>query len=309
MHTHFHGKAPLLAIHGGAGDLRPEGFSPAQRLVYESALQRVIEAVFPELRAGCSALEAAVEAVRLLEDEPLFNAGRGAVFTAEGHHEMDAAVMCGQSGQAGAVAGVRLLKNPVLTATKVLEQENFVLLSGSGAEEFAREHGQIFEPAAYFHTPERMAQLEKARMPNTMALDHHKFGTVGAVAIDRNHHSAAATSTGGLTNKRYGRIGDSPIIGAGTFAGDSTCAVSCTGYGEPFLLRNAAYQVAARMKFGRANLSEAVRATVHEDLPRFQGDGGLIAVAPTGELCLSFNSAMMYRAWAAADIAPRWAIS
>jgi beta-aspartyl-peptidase (threonine type) len=309
MHTQLQEKLPLLAIHGGAGDLNPADLSAENRLAYEAALIRVLQSAFPALHGGASALEVAVETVRLLEDEPLFNAGKGSVFTAEGNHELDAAIMCGCSGQAGAVAGVRNLKNPVLTAREVLDEKNFVLLAAAGAEAFARKHGAVFESNHYFYSAERFAQLEKAKQTDSVALDHHKYGTVGAVVVDLHGHCAAATSTGGLTNKHYGRIGDSPIIGAGTFAEDATCAVSCTGYGEPFLLRNAAHQVAARMKFGHVSLAESVRATVQEDLPKYDGDGGLIAVAPNGELVLSFNSAMMYRGWATGDTPPQCAIS
>jgi beta-aspartyl-peptidase (threonine type) len=298
----FQSGLPILAIHGGAGDLRPEDLAPEQAAAYEAALKRVLTPIWAQLKSGSSALDTAVEAVRLLEDEPLFNAGRGSVFTTEGTHEMDACVMCGRSHQAGAIAGVRNLRNPILTAKAVLAEKNFVLLGGSGAEKYARERGHIFEEDAYFYTEARAQQLEKAKAADVVALDHHKYGTVGAVVVDQAGHCAAATSTGGLTNKQYGRIGDSPLAGAGTFAEDGICAVSCTGYGEPFILRSAAYQVASRIRFGGVDLKEAVRATVDEDLLQHDGDGGLIAVAPNGEIVLGYNSAMMYRGWAGGSI-------
>jgi beta-aspartyl-peptidase (threonine type) len=297
----FRSQLPLLAIHGGAGDLRPEDLEPEQARAYEAALRHVLEPTWAELSQGAEALDVAVEAVRRLEDEPLFNAGRGAVFSADEKHEMDASVMCGKSHQAGAIAGVRNLRNPVLTAREVLRERDYVLLGGPGAEAYARERGQIFEEDAYFFSQQRYDQLLRARETNRMTLDHHKYGTVGAVVVDASGHCAAATSTGGLTNKRFGRIGDSPIVGAGTFAEDGLCAISCTGYGEPFLLRNAAYQVAARMRFGGADLPAAVRATVEGDLAQHDGDGGLIAVGSDGHIVLGYNSAMMYRAWVGAS--------
>jgi beta-aspartyl-peptidase (threonine type) len=251
----------------------------------------------------------AVEAARLLEDEPLFNAGRGSVFSATQTHEMDAAVMCGSTGQAGAVAGVTGIRNPILTARHVLDEKNYVLISGRGAEEYAHAKGDAFEQPEYFYTEERHQQLLKAKVEDRVALDHHKYGTVGAVAVDLKGDCAAATSTGGLTNKKYGRVGDSPIIGAGTYASNRTCAISCTGYGEPFLLRTAAYQVAARMEFGGISLEDAVRTTVEVDLPSFDGDGGLIAVGPNGEIVLGYNSAMMYRGWVGADLNPEVGIA
>lgn len=292
----------MLAIHGGAGDLRPEDLSPELSAEYLAALRRVIDSVWPMLRDGGDALSAATEAGRLLEDEPLFNAGRGAVFSAEKTHEMDAAVMCGETGNAGAIAGVIGVRNPVLVAREVLDEKNYVLLAGKGAEKYAKEKGAAFEAPDYFYTEERYQQLLKAAEEDRMALDHHKYGTIGAVAVDVDGNCAAATSTGGLTNKKYGRVGDSPIVGAGTYASNKTCAISCTGYGEPFLMRSAGYQVAARMEFGGASLSDAVRATVEEDLVNFDGDGGMIAVSPSGDIVLGYNSAMMYRGWVAADI-------
>ncbi len=305
----FKSRLPVLAIHGGAGDLRPEDLDAEQSAAYQAALQRVLAAAWSALRDGADALDVVTEAGRLLEDEPLFNAGKGSVFTAEERHEMDAAVMCGASGRAGAVAGVTGLRNPVLVAREVLAEKDYVLLSGPGAEAYARAKGAAFEDATYFYTEARHQQLLRARESDVMALDHHKYGTIGAVAVDLKGNCAAATSTGGLTNKKYGRIGDSPIIGAGTFASNRSCAISCTGYGEPFLLRTAAYQVAARMEFGGASLADAVRATVEEDLMAYDGDGGLIAVGPGGEIVLGYNSAMMYRGWVGADIEPGWGIA
>ena len=305
----FISRLPLIAIHGGAGDFRPEDLSPELSARYHEALQRVLDRAWPLLRYGENALEVATEAARLLEDEPLFNAGKGAVFSADQTHDMDAAVMCGQSGNAGGVAGVTGIKNPVLVAREVLNEKDYVLLAGRGAEAFARERKAVFERPEYFYTKERYQQLLKAAEEDKMALDHHKFGTIGAVVVDVDGNCASATSTGGLTNKKYGRVGDSPIIGAGTYASNKTCAISCTGYGEPFLMRTAAYQVAARIEFGGANLEDAVRATVEDDLMQYDGDGGLIAVSPVGEIVLGYNSAMMYRGWAATDVEPGTGIS
>jgi len=300
----FKSRLPLIAIHGGAGDLRPEDLSKEQSRGYRDALQRVLNSVWPLLESSGHALEVATEAVRLLENEPLFNAGRGSVLTSEENHEMDASVMCGSTGKAGAIACVTGIRNPILTARQVLNEKNYALLCGRGAEAYARERGEVFEPPEYFYTEARYQQLLRARKEDTIALDHHKYGTVGAVVVDAGGNSAAATSTGGLTNKKYGRVGDSPIVGAGTYASNKTCAISCTGYGEPFLLRTAAYQVAARIEFGGASLEQAVRATIEDDLPQYDGDGGMIAVGPKGDIVLGYNSAMMYRAWAAADIEP-----
>ena len=196
------------------------------------------------------------------------------------------------------------LRNPILTARQVLDEKDYVLLSGRGAGAYAKEKQAVFEAPEYFHTDARYRQLLKAKEADKMALDHHKYGTIGAVAVDAQGNCAAATSTGGLTNKQYGRIGDSPIIGAGTYASNKTCAISCTGYGEPFLLHLAAYQVAARMEFGGASLEDAVARTVESDLPKYDGDGGLIAVGPSGKIVLGYNSAMMYRGWAGADVEP-----
>lgn len=308
IHT-YKSRLPLIAIHGGAGDLRPEDLDEKQAREYEAALQRVLSSVWPKLKEGASALDISVEAVAALEDEPLFNAGKGSVFTSESIHEMDAAVMCGKTGQAGGVAGVKHLRNPVHTARSVLEEKDFVLISGTGAEQFAKERGHVFADDTYFYTEARFNQLQKAKVEDRMALDHHKYGTVGAVVVDVNGNCASATSTGGLTNKQYGRVGDSPIIGSGTYAANATCAISCTGYGEPFLLRNAAYQVAARVQFGGVSVEEAVCATVEEDLMDYDGDGGMIVVAPTGEIVLGYNSAMMYRGWAGLDVEPDYGIA
>lgn len=298
-----------LALHGGCGTLRREDFDDARRELYEGTLRSALQAGWVLLREGRSAREAVVEAVALLEDSPLFNAGRGSVLTHEGTVEMDAALMCGENLRAGAVAGLSYVRNPVRAAHAVLKDSRFVLLSGEGALAFCRETGLREEPPEFFITPERQSQLEKALQADAVRLDHdEKFGTVGAVALDRCGHLAAATSTGGLTNKRFGRIGDSPVIGAGTYADDRACAVSCTGYGEGFLRAVSAHEVAARMRFGGQSLESAAGAAIAEGLARVQGEGGLIAVDARGNIALPFNTEGMYRAWQRSGEEPSVAI-
>lgn len=272
---------------------------------YRHALEVALIEGGKVLDGGGSALHAVETAVRLLEDSPLFNAGRGSVFNGNGQHEMDAAIMCGRTLAAGAVAAVSGVRNPVELARKVLEDERYVLLCGRGAEAYARELQIAFEPDAYFFTEERHAQLLAARENRKMILDHdgesQKFGTVGAVALDRAGNVAAATSTGGLTNKQYGRIGDTPLIGSGTYANNRTCAVSCTGYGEAFIRSCVAHEVSSRMQYLGEDLRTATRKVVHEGLPQLNGEGGLIAVDTRGHLSLPFNTDGMYRGWIGAD--------
>ncbi|WP_317172278.1 isoaspartyl peptidase/L-asparaginase [Hymenobacter sp. BRD67] len=244
--------------------------------------------------------------VRSLEDCPLFNAGRGAVFTHDGHHEMDAAIMDGATRRAGAVAGVRTVQNPIQAARLVMEATEHVLLAYPGADELAREHGLPLQPPAYFFTQQRFDQLQEAIAAGRVQLDHAaatapvpdpnwKKGTVGAVARDVRGHLAAATSTGGMTNKRYSRIGDAPLIGAGTWA-DEQCAVSCTGHGEFFIRAVVGHDIACLMAYKGLSLAEACRVVVHDKLAPVGGEGGLIAVDAAGQLVLPFNSEGMYRA-------------
>lgn len=289
-----------LAIHGGAGTIARASLSPADEQLYRAALEAALSTGYELLREGAAALDAVEAAVRSLEDCPLFNAGRGAVFTHEGHHEMDAALMSGHNKLAGAVAGVRRVQNPIRAARLVMEHTEHVLLSYPGADELAREHGLPLQPVEYFFTQKRFDQLQDAIASGKMQLDHAadpnwKKGTVGAVARDQHGHLAAATSTGGMTNKRYSRIGDTPLIGAGTWA-DARCAISCTGNGEYFIRAVAAYDIACLMEYKGLPLEEAARIVVQEKLAPVGGEGGLIAVDAAGNITLPFNSEGMYRA-------------
>jgi len=289
-----------LAIHGGAGTIARASLSPADEQQYRAALKAALTIGHDLLRAGGPALDAVEAAVRSLEDCPLFNAGRGAVFTHDGHHEMDAALMSGHNRLAGAVAGARQVQNPIRAARLVMEQTDHVLLGYPGADDLAREHGLPLQPVEYFFTQKRYDQLQDAIAAGKMQLDHAadpnwKKGTVGAVARDQHGHLAAATSTGGMTNKRYSRIGDTPLIGAGTWA-DARCAISCTGNGEYFIRAVAAYDIACLLEYKGLSLEEACRVVVHDKLAPVGGEGGLIAVDAAGNLALPFNSEGMYRA-------------
>jgi beta-aspartyl-peptidase (threonine type) len=290
-----------LALHGGAGTITKGSLTAVKELAYLEALRAALGEGEKILKEGGSALDAVTSTVISLEDCPLFNAGKGAVFTAEGLHEMDAAVMRGDTLEAGAVAGVQHIRNPVLLAKTIMEKSEHVMLSGKGAEEFALKHGLPAEDLAYFHTEFRYLQLMDAQKDNSIRLDHtrgdeKKFGTVGAVARDRKGNLAAATSTGGMTNKRFMRIGDTPIIGAGTYANNTTCAVSCTGHGEFFIRGVVAYDISCLIEYKGLSLKEACHLVVLEKLVRLGGEGGLIAVDKSGEIVLVFNSEGMYRA-------------
>lgn len=310
---------PVIAIHGGAGTLSRAHISAEQERAYHAALQQVLLAGQAVLAQGGTAMEAVCEAVRLLEDCPLFNAGHGAVFTAQATHELDAAVMDGATLAAGAVAGVSRIRNPVQAARAVMQNGQHVLMVAEGAERMAQEAGLATVEPSYFSTPARHAQLLAAQERQAgVVLDHdgaaalagraidegRKMGTVGAVALDAHGHLAAATSTGGMTNKLPGRLGDSPLIGCGTYADDRTAAVSCTGHGESFIRVAAAHDVCARMAYGGASLEAATHAVVHEALPAVQGTGGLIAVDRQGNVCLPFNTEGMYRGLARVGQAP-----
>ena len=318
---------PVVAIHGGAGTRSRSAISPAQQARYRAALDEILRAAQTLLANGASALDVVTEAVRRLEECPLFNAGFGAVYTADGAHELDACVMRGSDLAAGAVAGVRTLRNPVLAAGAVLDAGGPVLLLGSGAERFAAERGCEIVAPDWFGTPERLAQLRAMQASGAMALDHDaalaakqaqdraaplderdKFGTVGAVALDAHGHLAAATSTGGMTNKRPGRVGDSPIVGAGCYANDRTVAVSCTGVGEAFMRALAAHDVSALIDYAGLPLQEAARRVVMDKLPPLGGRGGLIAIDAHGNVVLPFNTEGMYRGWARVGAAPVSAI-
>lgn len=304
-----------LGIHGGAGVLTRESTSQASREAYRAELRAALRAGYGVLLGGGSALDAVQAAVSALEDCPLFNAGRGSVLTALGEVEMDAAIMDGATLRAGAVASVRSVRNPVRLAREVLEHSGHVLLAAEGAERYARERGLPCEPREYFVTARRLGQLERTRQqaPDATSLSESepapgKYGTVGAVALDREGHLAAATSTGGMTNKRPGRVGDSPVIGAGTYADDRAAAISATGHGELFVRAVVAHEVCARMRHGGASLREAADAVVHGELVRIGGQGGLVALDVRGQVVFSLNTSGMYRGFVDGAGQPRVAI-
>ena len=292
-----------LVIHGGAGNVSPETVPQHRRQSYQEALEVALETGYQILEQGGSAMDATEAAIRQLEDHPNFNAGRGAVLNAEGQVEMDASFMDGRTMNAGAVTGVKRTQHPVSAARAVLEHSPHVLLMGTGAELFAEEQQLQLQPNEYFITPARKARWEQLRDTTRQELDFadttdaDKHGTVGAVALDRNGNLAAATSTGGMTNKWYGRIGDSPIIGAGTYAENGVVGVSCTGHGEYFMRYVVAYDLAARMKYGNATLPHAARQLVLEQLNEVGGSGGLIAIDARGRVVMVYNSPGMFRAY------------
>jgi beta-aspartyl-peptidase (threonine type) len=297
-------KKYAIAIHGGAGTILRSGMTPEKEIQYKTALRQALDTGEAVLKNKGSSLDAVEAAVRALEDNPLFNAGRGSVFTHDGKNEMDASIMNGADLRAGAISGVQNIKNPVSLARAVMERSEHVFLAGSGAVEFARTIGTAFMPDDYFFVQMRYDQLQQALASDTIQLDHNgkaeapekKFGTVGAVAIDVNGNLAAATSTGGMTNKRHGRIGDTPMIGAGTYAGNASCAVSCTGHGEFFIRSVVAYDVACLMEYKGLSLKEACALVVKQKLVKLGGEGGLIAIDHYGNIELCFNSEGMYRA-------------
>jgi L-asparaginase / beta-aspartyl-peptidase len=299
-----------LAIHGGAGTLPRAEMRGEQELNYRAGLAEALDAGYAVLQARGTSLDAVTHAVMVLEDNPLFNAGRGSVFTHDGRNELDAAIMDGHTLRAGAVSGLTHIKNPIDLARAVMEHSEYVMLSGAGAEEFALSRGVALVPQSYFHTPERWRQLERVRSGDAglSALTISHVGTVGAVALDDDGRLAAATSTGGMTGKRYSRVGDSPIIGAGTYADERSCAVSATGHGEIFIRAAVAHDICARMRFGGRSLRDAVREVVLEELPALHGEGGVIAIDPSGEIAMEFNSEGMFRASRKSGEQPRIAI-
>ena len=289
-----------IAIHGGAGTLVKGMMTPELEARYTAALDEALEAGYKLLEKDGSALDAVELAVRLLEDSPLFNAGRGSVFTAEGTHEMDAAIMDGSNLKAGAVSLVTGIRNPVSLARDVMEKSQHVFLAGEGAMKFANKLNYKIESPDFFHDEFRFKQWQEIKDSDDFQLDHSvkkdsKFGTVGAVACDAAGNLAAATSTGGMTNKKWGRIGDSPVIGAGNYANNETCAVSCTGSGEFFIRGVVAYDVSCLMEFKDWTLEKAASETVHRRLKQINGDGGLIAVDSEGNIAMPFNTEGMYR--------------
>lgn len=290
-----------IAIHGGAGTILKENMTFDLEQAYTKALDDALQTGYQVLSNEGSALDAVKAAVMSLEDCILFNAGRGAVFAKDGSQEMDAAIMDGNTLMAGAVAAVKLVKNPVELALAIMQKSPHVMMNGEGAYEFALLHGIKIEDKEYFFSQFRYDQWKLMQDTDTIALDHtiigkdKKFGTVGAVALDEYGNIAAATSTGGMTNKQFGRIGDSPIIGAGTYANNKTCAISCTGHGEPFIRAVTAYDVSCLMEYSGLSLQEAMNKVVHEKLPKIEGEGGMIGADAQGNVAMVFNSEGMYR--------------
>jgi len=314
-----------LAIHGGAGTLDPKQMTPERRAAYEADLQRALGAGSAILAEGGSAMDAIKAAIIIMEDSPLFNAGKGAVFTWDGTNELDASIMDGRDRSAGAVAGVKTVKNPILLADAVRTQSEHVFLIGAGAEAFAAEKGFAVTPPEYFATPARREALERLKAEKLSALDvDHKFGTVGAVALDQKGNMAAGTSTGGMTGKRWGRVGDAPLIGAGTYADNRACAVSATGWGEYFIRVGVAHEICARLRVEYAiaglltdarmppatsdamnedtapgavvsSVGQMIADDVMADVAKLGGDGGVIVVTPEGHAIFSFNTTGMYR--------------
>ncbi|WP_298336366.1 isoaspartyl peptidase/L-asparaginase family protein [uncultured Erythrobacter sp.] len=319
-----------LAIHGGAGTILPENITPEQRVAYEAALQEALDAGTEVLKNGGSAMDAVTAAIIPMEDNPLFNAGRGAVFTWEGENELDASIMDGRDRSAGAVTGIKTVKNPILLANKVRTDSPHVFLMGEGAEQFAGEQGFEVTPPEWFATERRRESLERMKARELSSLDVDlKFGTVGAVALDQNGNLAAGTSTGGMTGKRWGRIGDAPVIGAGTYADNRSCAVSATGWGEYFIRVGVAQEICTRLRIGPslneilerpegerrlitnpksfvdpqvvASNAQSTADSVIAEIQELGGDGGIILVTPEGHAIYSFNTAGMYRGRANSD--------
>ncbi|NNE78387.1 MAG: isoaspartyl peptidase/L-asparaginase [Pricia sp.] len=290
-----------IAIHGGAGTLVKGMMTPAKEVAYKKALENALDEGYAVLKDGGSAIDAVERSVMALEDSPLFNAGKGSVFTADGTHEMDAAIMDGKTLNAGAVSLISGIKNPVALARSVMEESDHIFLAGQGAMNFAKSLGYPFKKEAYFYDELRYQQWQEIKGSDNFQLDHSakkdsKFGTVGAVACDSKGNIAAATSTGGMTNKRFGRVGDSPMIGVGNYANNKTCAVSCTGSGEYFIKGVVAYDVSCLMEYKGLSLVEAANEVINNRLSAIGGDGGLVAVDVHGNIAMPFNTEGMYRA-------------
>jgi len=303
---------PVLVIHGGAGVERKD-LTPAEEKAARAALRQALLSGHQALSAGKPALEAVTAAITVLEDDPTFNAGKGAVFTHDGRNELDASLMDGATLKAGAVAGVQRVRNPILLAEAVMQHSAHVMMVGQGAETFATSQGIALVDPAYFRTEKRWQQLQKALREEASGQAHadletaRHFGTVGAVALDAQGHLAAGTSTGGMTNKRYGRVGDSPIIGAGTWA-DARCAVSGTGWGEYYIRTAAAHEICARMRYQGQTPEQAGKGVINDTIPQMGGDGGAIVLSADGKAATPFNTQGMYRGWIGADGVPHVAI-
>lgn len=306
----------VLVIHGGAGTILKKNMTPQKEAAYKAGLEDALKAGYKAIQAGKSSLDAVEATIMVLENNPLFNAGKGAVFTHDGRNEMDAAIMNGKTLEAGSVAGVSTIRNPITAARAVMEKSEHVMLVGRGAEQFAKEAGLEIVDPSYFRTQERWDGLQKALRADSIKskLDHsyqpagklgienidNKFGTVGAVALDKAGNLAAGTSTGGMTNKKYGRVGDAPIIGAGTYANNTTVAVSCTGWGEFFIRSVVAYDLSALMAYKGLSVQEAGKAVI-DKVGKLGGNGGLIALDKEGHAALPFNTEGMYRGMVTAD--------
>lgn len=299
-----------IVIHGGAGTILKENMTDSLEAEYKAVLEEAVRIGHEILANGGTSIEAVQRTINVMEDHPLFNAGKGAVFTSEGTNELDASIMDGETLNAGAVAGVTNVKNPINLAYQVMENSPHVFLAGKGAEQFAKEQNlELVEPS-YFHTDARFNSLQRIKDTEKTELDHDgqktafldpfikdsKFGTVGAVALDKNGNLAAGTSTGGMTNKKWGRIGDVPIIGAGNYANNATCAVSATGWGEYFIRGVVAYDISAMMEYKNMSLQEAASAVIQDKLTELGGEGGIVAIDNKGNIAMEFNSAGMYRA-------------
>jgi len=293
-------KKIAIAIHGGAGTILKGKMTETQEHAYKLVLEVAVKKGHELLANGGSALDAVEMAVKIMEDSPLFNAGKGSVFTAKGTHEMDASIMDGARLNAGAVSMVSGIKNPVSLARLIMEKSGHVFLAGEGAQEFAKAMHCEEKDEAYFHDEFRFQQWQEVKDTGKVQLDHtitdEKYGTVGAVALDEFGNIAAATSTGGMTNKKFGRVGDSPMIGAGTYANNQTCAVSCTGSGEFFIRKVVAYDVSCLMEHKGMSLIDACREVVQKRLLAIGGDGGLVAIDAQGNISMEFNTEGMYRA-------------
>lgn len=301
----------VLAIHGGAGTILKKNMSPEKEKAYHEKLKEALRTGYEILKKGGSSLDAVEAAVVVMENSPLFNAGKGSVFNADGKNEMDAAIMDGSNLKAGTIAGVHVIKNPVKAARAVMEKSQHVMMIGDGAEKFAKENGiEIVEPS-YFFDEYRYQQYLKAKEKDKIQLNHSdssktktktdKHGTVGAVALDNNGNLAAATSTGGMTNKKYGRVGDAPIIGAGTYANNNTCAVSCTGHGEFFIRAVVAYDISSLVELKGLPLKQASETVIMEKMVKMGGEGGAISLDKNGNCSMPFNTEGMYRGYITTD--------
>ena len=290
-----------IVIHGGAGTILKQNMTPERELQYKDKLEEAIRVGYAILEGGGTSLDAVEQTITILEDSPLFNAGKGAVFTNAETNELDASIMDGKTLNAGASAGTKSVKNPIALARRIMEDSPHVMLAGEGADKFAEEQGiETVEPK-YFWTERRIKALDRVKSrEKTSSIDplskDHKFGTVGCVALDKNGDLAAGTSTGGMTNKRWGRIGDAPIIGAGTYANNKTCAVSSTGWGEYFIRAMVAHDISALMEYKNLSLKEAAKLVIHDKVKGLGGDGGIVAVDKNGTMVFEFNTAGMYRA-------------